>query len=109
MAYDQDLAERVRRLLEGTGALEEKRMMGGLCFMLDGHMCCGVNGSDLMVRTGAERHAEMLTRPHARPMDFTGKPLRGFVWVAPDGTASEPQLSEWVEDAIQLVRTLPRR
>lgn len=109
MAFDPVLAARVRAALGDAGEVVEKRMMGGICFMLDGHMCCGVNGSDLMIRTGPERHAELVSRPHARPMDFTGRPLKGFVWVAGEGLPTPGSLDDWIDLAVRFVRTLPAR
>lgn len=96
MAFDEELAARVRRALASRGDVEEKRMFGGLTFMVAGRMCCGVSGRDLMVRCGASAYEEALARPHARPMDFTGRPLKGFVFVAPEGHARDTDLREWV-------------
>ena len=97
MAYDEGLAERVRVVLDEERGLGEKKMFGGLCFLLDGKMCCGIVKDELMVRVGAERHAEALKKPHVRPMDFTGRPLKGFVFVASDGLDSERKLAGWVD------------
>jgi TfoX/Sxy family transcriptional regulator of competence genes len=80
MPFDEALAERVRRLLQGTYSLKEKRMFGGLAFMVRGHMCCGIVGEDFVVRTGPEDYAAALAQPHTRPMDFTGRAMRGFVY-----------------------------
>lgn len=109
MAYDSDLAERIRRALAGAGAVVEKRMFGGLCFMLDGHMCCGISGEDLMLRVGRERYVEVLGKPHARPMDFTGRPLTGLVFVSPAGFASDRDLSRWIGFAVANVHGASRR
>ncbi|MBI3375356.1 MAG: TfoX/Sxy family protein [Betaproteobacteria bacterium] len=109
MAHDSALAERIRRTLAGTGAVVEKRMFGGLCFMLDGHMCCGISGEDLVLRVGRERYEEVLRKPHTRPMTFTGRPLTGFVYVSPAGLASTRELKRWVRFAVANVKSLPRR
>lgn len=109
VAYDSDLAERIRRSLAGAGAVVEKRMFGGLCFMLDGQMCCGISGEDLMLRVGRERYEEVLGKRHARPMDFTGRPLTGFVFVSPAGFASDRDLSRWIDFAVANVHSSPRR
>lgn len=104
MAYDEQLAARVRRELAGA---DEKRMFGGLAFMLHGHMCCGIVGQDLMVRVGPDRHERALARPHSRPMDFTGRPMNGMVFVGPEGTRTEASLRAWIGEAVEFARTLP--
>jgi hypothetical protein len=107
MSYDENLANRVRRVLSGRADFDEKRMFGGLAFMVGGHMCCGIVGRDLMVRVGAKNHAEALARPHAREMDFTGRPSKGMVYVAPAGLRSGPSLRGWTNRALDHVATLP--
>ena len=92
MTVDEELAGRVRVAMAGCGAVVEKRMFGGLTFMLDGHMRCGVAGGEIMVRVGPLGYEEALAEPHAREMDFTGKPLRGFVYVGADGLEGEEAL-----------------
>ena len=96
MAYDEGLAERLRGALDGERGLSEKKMFGGLTFLLDGKMCCGIVKDELMVRIPADQHATALNRPHARPMTFTGRPLKGFVFVGPDGFDSDRSLAGWV-------------
>jgi hypothetical protein len=93
MAYSEDLAERVREALAGERKVREIKMMGGLCFMVAGHMAVGVIGDELMVRVGPERYERALKRKHARIMDFTGKPLTGFVQVDHGGIATKRLLS----------------
>ena len=96
MAYDEQLAERVRRAIGEQSDITERKMFGGLTFLRDGRMCCGIVGQDLMVRvTEAEMPAVMRQR-HVRPMDFTGKPLRGFVFVAPQGFSTAATLKAWI-------------
>ncbi len=107
MAYDEGLAQRIRELLEGETEYVEKKMFGGVAFMVRGHMTCGVTGEDLMVRLADEDHAEALTQPHVRAMDFTGRPMKGFVYVAPEGIASDEELSEWVNRGVSYVGALP--
>jgi hypothetical protein len=109
MAFDEALAQRLRTLFRRIPGYSERRMFGGLCFMVAGRMCCGVVGSDLMVRVGAPGHEAALRRPHTRPMDFTGRPLRGFVYVAPPGYRSGPSLAAWVQRAVRFARTQPPR
>lgn len=107
MPYDERLAERLRAALAGTRGLTEKHMFGGLAFLVRGHMCCGVAGEDLVVRVGPLAYEAALARPHARPMDFTGRALTGFVYVGPRGTARQASLEKWVAQAAAFVRTLP--
>jgi hypothetical protein len=106
VAYDDELAGRVRNILLGEPGLSERRMFGGLAFMLDGHMCCGIVGNELMLRLGAAGVADTLERPHVRPMDFTGRPLKGMVYVAPEGLRGDA-LAQWLRPAVAFVRTLP--
>jgi TfoX/Sxy family transcriptional regulator of competence genes len=108
MAYDAKLAERIRKALKGPG-VTEKEMFGGIGFMVKGRMCVGVIGRDLMARVGDERHDEAVARPHARPMDFTGRPMRGFIYVAPEGVESDAQLKKWVEEARAFATSLPAK
>jgi TfoX/Sxy family transcriptional regulator of competence genes len=105
MAYDEGLAQRLRETYEAVGA-DEKRMFGGIAFMVNGHMSCGVNNETLMVRVGPALFEQALARPHARPMDFTGKPMRGFVYVSPAGVESDEDLASWVRLSLDFVQTL---
>lgn len=107
MPFDERLAGRLRVVLRDVPGGSEKRMFGGIAFMVDGHMSCGIVGKDLMVRVGAERHAEALAQSHARPMDFTGRPMKGMVFVSPEGFADDAALRAWVERALAFVHTLP--
>ena len=109
MPYDEQLAERVRAVLAGQSGLTERKMFGGLCFMLAGNMCVGVEHDRLMVRLGQDLYEEALTRPHAAPMDFTGRPMKGFVFVAPDGISTPAALREWVDLGVQFSQTLPAK
>lgn len=84
-------------------------MFGGIAFMLHGKMCCGVVKDDLVVRVGPEQYEKALSQPHARPMDFTGRPLRGFVFVDPTGYKTDKPLAKWVEQAVEFAMTLPRK
>jgi len=106
MAYDEKLASRVRALLADRSDVREQKMFGGLTFMVGGNMCCGVNGDELIVRLDPEREDEALARPHARPMDLTGRPLRGFITVAPGGLKGE-RLGRWVREAVARADSLP--
>jgi TfoX/Sxy family transcriptional regulator of competence genes len=103
MAYDEALADRIRTTLRGRDDVVEKKMFGGLTFMVGGRMACGVIHDDLMVRVGADGHEAALAEPHTRPMDFTGRPSRGMVYVAPAGVASDADLARWVDRAVRSV------
>jgi TfoX/Sxy family transcriptional regulator of competence genes len=103
MSYDENLATRVRALLAERDDVVEKKMFGGLCFMVSGAMCCGLTKSDFMVRVGANYYEEALAQPHARPMDFTGRPLKGMVYVAPEGLRTKAALTRWVRRGIEFV------
>ncbi|MDH3253477.1 MAG: TfoX/Sxy family protein [Acidobacteriota bacterium] len=109
MAYDETLADRVRTLLEGKVETEERKMFGGLAFMVDNHMCCGILDSRLMARIGREAYTGALSEAHVEPMDFTGRPLKGFVYVAAEGIASDDELAAWLERCLVFVRTLPAK
>ena len=95
MAYDEKLAQRVRESLPRR-SVEEKKMMGGLTFMVNGKMCVGVHKEDLMVRLDPEIHDNALKRKGARTMDFTNKPMRGFIFVNPAGTKTQKDLDHWL-------------
>jgi hypothetical protein len=105
MAYDEGLAQRIREQVAGQSGITEKKMFGGLSFLLNGNMACGVIKDELIVRVGPHSHA--VTQPHARPFDFTGRPMNGWVVVAPAGFESDPALHEWVEQGVTFARSLP--
>ena len=107
MAYDEGVAQRLREHFAEHDDIVERKMFGGIAFMLSGHMCCGVVGDTLMARVGPEQYDESLRRPHARAMDFTGRPMRGFVYVDPDGFESDHDLDAWVSRCVQFVSSLP--
>ena len=109
MAYDESLADRIRKVLAGRKGLSEKKMFGGLAFMVHGKMCCGVVKDNLVVRVGPERYEKALSQPHTRPMDFTGRPLTGFVFVDPTGYKTDKALAKWVKQAVEFAMTLPRK
>src|SRR5215471_13366418 len=101
MAYDEVLAGRVSRFLEDKKCrYETKAMMGGLCFMVNGKMCVGVEKHRLMARIGPEAYEAALKRKGCRPMDFTGRPMRGFVFVSKEGLKSDDDLDSWLELAL---------
>lgn len=108
MAFDEDLAERVREALpdDQAGRVSERRMFGGLAFLLDGHMFVGIVGQELMVRLGPGGATEALQREHVREMDFTGRPSKGMVFVQPAGLQGDA-LERWVRDALTFAAALP--
>lgn len=109
MAYDEAVAGRVRKALEGSRDVVEKRMFGGIAFMVRGNMCCGVIGDRLMLRVGPKGYETALSRPHAKPMDFTGRPMKGMVYVGPEGFASGRDLKMWIERAMEFTLSLPAK
>lgn len=114
MAYDPKLAERVRLAVAGRRGVTEKAMFGGLAFLLEGKMFCGVLGQELLARVGPEGHDAALARKHVRIMDFTGRPMRGYVFVGPGALARRADLVRWVDECARFVATLgdppkPRR
>src|SRR3712207_3791229 len=100
MAYDPGTAERIRRHLAVRDDVVEKRMVGGLSFMVDGRMCCGVTSSGLMVRLGSDGAVRALDEPHVRPMVLGGKPVAAFVVVEPEGYADDASLAAWLGRAL---------
>jgi TfoX/Sxy family transcriptional regulator of competence genes len=107
MAFDEALADRIREVLAARPALSERRMFGGIAFMLAGNMAVGVVGDDLMVRLDPADAERALAEPHTRPMDFTGKPMKNMVYVDPEGTASDEELAAWVEAGADYASSLP--
>lgn len=107
MAYDEKLASQVREVLKRKRGVSEKKMFGGVCFLVHGHMACGVVGEDLCVRVGPDAYDDALKKPGAREMDFTGRPLKGMVYVGPRGYRRAPSLKVWVEQGLSYVRSLP--
>lgn len=107
MAYNEDLAYRIRSVLGLQDSVTERKMFGGLVFMVNGHMCCGVTGDELMVRVGPEMYADALAMPHARVMDFTGKVSRNTVYVDEAGVANDGELAAWIGRGLAYVATLP--
>jgi TfoX/Sxy family transcriptional regulator of competence genes len=106
MAYEERVAERVRAALKGKRQVTEKKMFGGIAFIVRGHMTIGVQDDELMVRVGPDAYADALAQPGARKMDFTGKPLKGYVYVGPKGFKTAKVLEGWVERALAFNRTL---
>jgi len=108
MAYDEKTVERVRAALSGRRDLVEKKLMGGIAFMVKGGMCCSVSGrGGLLVRVGPEVHERMMAKPHVRPMEMAGRTMTGFVRVMPDGYRTEASLKKWIQFGLDFVATLP--
>ena len=107
MAYDQDLANRVREQLADEDAVTEKQMFGGIAFLLSGNMAVGVSREDLMVRVGKDQSDDALAQPHTRVFDMTGRPMRNWVLVEPAGVESDAQLSAWIGRGVAFARSLP--
>jgi TfoX/Sxy family transcriptional regulator of competence genes len=103
MSYDEKLATRVRSMLSVRDDVVEKNMFGGLCFMVNRSMCCGLTKTDFMVRVGPRQYEEALAQPCARPMDFTGRPLKGMVYVALEGLRTDAALAGWIRRGLSFV------
>lgn len=109
MAFDEGVAERIRECFAERYDIEEKKMFGGLAFMHNGNMCVGVVRDTLMARVGPEQYQQALKLPHAREMDFTGKPLKGFVYVEPEGFETDKELRAWIKRCENFTASLPAK
>ena len=107
MAFDEALADRIREVLAAHEAVTERKMFGGIAFMVAGNMAVGVIGDDLMVRLDPADAERALDEPHTRPMDFTGRPARNMVYVAAEGTAVDENLASWIEAGAAFATSLP--
>ena len=108
MTYNAGIADRAVKVLEGREGLTERKMFGGITFMLNGNMCCGATNDDLMVRVGAGGLGDALDQPHARPMDFTGRPMKGFVFVDA-GAVGDRVLRQWIQRGVTFAESLPAK
>jgi TfoX/Sxy family transcriptional regulator of competence genes len=107
MAYDEALADRIRDVLADKGdRVREQKMFGGLTFMVHGHMTVGVVKDELMARVGTDGEADALAQPHARTMDFTGRPMNGFILVSAAGVADDDDVRAWVDRSLAFTTTL---
>ncbi len=109
MAYDEGLVERVREVLGDRPDIREKKMFGGLAFMVQGNMALGLMTDDLMVRVGTEQYEKALTMPHTRKMDLTGRPMKGFVIVELEGYEEDESVASWVKQGVAYARSLPAK
>lgn len=108
MALDEKLNQRLREILADRRGITEKKMFGGLCFLLNGNMVCGGDQKfGFMVRVGADAYVSLLKLKYAKKMDFTGTPMKGFISVEPDGIRTKAALAKWVERGLAFVETLP--
>lgn len=109
MAYDEGLAQRIRELIEDNTEYQynEKKMFGGICYLLNGNMACGILNEDLIVRVGAEKYEDYLKKPHTRKFDITGKPMKGWVMITYKGLESDKDLLKWVRLGVDFALSLP--
>jgi hypothetical protein len=108
MAYDEALAGRIRGLLGDVPAVTERKMFGGLSFMVQGNYACGITDT-LVVRVGAEQHEDAMAQPFTRIMDFSGRPMKGWIYVDPPGYAGEAGLAYWVKRGVTYAQSLPAK
>ena len=107
MAYDEGLAQRICEQLQEQLGFEEKKMFGGICFMVNNHMCCGIVKDTLIARVGPDNYEDCLSIEHAREMDFTGKAMKGMIYVSPEGIESDLNLNEWLRYSLDFIESLP--
>ena len=107
MVYDKGLAQIVREFLEEKPAYIEKKMFGGIGFLLQGNMACGIINNDLIVRVGPANYEDALKLPHSREFDFTGRPMKGWIMVSSDGVDSEEVILKWVNKGVDFALSLP--
>lgn len=109
MVYNEQLAAKARALISSRKGFSEKRMFGGMAYLINGNVCCGVLKDDLVVRVGPDEYGAALAMPHARQMDFTGRKIRGFVYVDPRGWSKTESLGKWVRIGIKYASSLPKK
>jgi len=109
MAYDENLAQRIREQFEGLPGIVEKKMFGGIAFLLNGNMATGVIGNNLIVRVGPENYQSALEEPHVIPFDFSGRPMKGWVMVTPEGVKADMDLKIWVKQGLDYAYSLAHK
>lgn len=109
MAFDEGLAQRIRENLTGLTKFEEKKMFGGISFLHNGKMICGVIKNDLIVRVGPDKYDELMKKPYTKEFDFTGRPMTGWIVVTPKAIEKEKQLSNWIEHGLNYAKSLPAK
>lgn len=107
MAYSEALVKRVRKVLADVDGVVERKMFGGVCFMINGNMCCGVSEEELLLRLGPERTRRALNEPHTRKMDMTGRVIKSMLFVGPEAIRSPAGLMKWLNNAVDFVSQLP--
>ncbi len=107
MVYDEGLAQQIRDELSDRPGYSEKKMFGGLCFLVNGNMACGVTTNKVMLRIGKENYEEVMSKPHMTEMDFTGKPMRGMVYIDEEGSNDEDIVRKWVDYTYDYAFSLP--
>ena len=109
MAYNEAMAERIRKLLARRKGLAERKMFGGIAFMLNGNMCCGVVDDRIVLRLGKDGSDAALKEPHIEIMDFTGRPIRSMVYLGPGACAREVELKQWLDRSVKFTSSLPKK
>jgi len=109
VAFDDKLAKRIRKQLDKRPGVTEKRMFGGIAFLLNGNMCCGVHGQELIVRIAPEQTDQALSQPHTRVFDLSGRPMKGWILVQPKGLTTEGALAKWIRTGMKYVALLPAK
>jgi TfoX/Sxy family transcriptional regulator of competence genes len=109
MAYDEELASRIELILEGKPNIVAKKMFGGIGYLLNGNMACGVHKDLLVVRVGPDTYEEALSEPHTTIFDVSGRPMKGWIMVEPEGLTSQELLSSWVNRGLLFALTLPQK
>jgi TfoX/Sxy family transcriptional regulator of competence genes len=109
MPYSTDLAARIRSQLGSAAGITEKKMFGGIGFLINGNMACGVIGEDLVLRIKPEDTTQVLAQPDTRPFDFSGKPMAGWIYVDPAGFTTDPELKDWIQQGIDYAKSLPAK
>lgn len=109
MTDNDKLARRIAAVLKGKRGVSQRKMFGGICFMLHGNMVCGTVKDKLMARVGSDYQEKAMKLKYVRPMDFTGKPLKGMIYVLPDGIKTKALLEKWIGHALAYARTLPKK
>jgi len=107
MAYSEKIAQKIRKKLGSMPGFAERKMFGGVCFLLHGHMACGILNNDVIVRVGKEAYESALALPHTRKFDMTGKAMTGWVMVAPEGHGSDQELDAWLQKGVDFTVVLP--
>jgi len=107
--YSKSLSDRIRRVLGTQTGHDEKKMFGGVCFLLHGNICVGVWQNSLIVRLGPEQGLAALSEPHVKPFDVTGRPMKGWAMIEPDGIDTDDRLNSWIQRAVEFVASLPAK